>query len=348
MKSEQECIEYLIELAGDIEHGEYYYTSHCLGVYTFLKQMQSPVEVCLAGLYHSIYGTQYFDPNLEVSRSTITDLIGERAEDLVYTLCSIDDRDVTVLKNINNYSERKYKDLSYICYANLLDQAQTLVNDQSLKALIKEYEVLISNNFSNSTVDLGTDEKIFKIFDNILTNSEIDWLHSFCLNANYKCEHSSSPFGYERDSRFASNISKKQLQDTGILNTISKLSSELGVKLYIGKSYINHYQLMTSTERHTDSSFGNNFTILIFCNKYWEETWGGELKIYEENSNIHKIVDYVPGRILFFDSRIEHKVMPLTHAAKKDRFTIAVKCSNIEGLNNLISMYGNDSILEIP
>ena len=38
--------------------------------------------------------------------------------------------------------------------------------------------------------------------------------------------------------------------------------------------------------------------------------------------------------------------MPLTHAAKKDRFTIAVKCSNIEGLQNLISMYG-DEIVDI-
>ena len=101
---------------------------------------------------------------------------------------------------------------------------------------------------------------------------------------------------------------------------------------------------MTSTGRHTDSALPNTFTILIFCNKYWEEPWGGELKIYKDKSKTHSIIDYVAGRVVVFDSRIEHKVMPLTHAAKKDRFTIAVKCSNIEGLQHLISMYGDEIV----
>ena len=34
----------------------------------------------------------------------------------------------------------------------------------------------------------------------------------------------------------------------------------------------------------------------------WDESWGGELKIYEENGPVHKVVDYAPGRIIVFDS----------------------------------------------
>ena len=62
---------------------------------------------------------------------------------------------------------------------------------------------------------------------------------------------------------------------------------------------------MTSTSKHTDSALPNTFTILIFCNKYWEEPWGGELKIYKDKSKTHSIIDYVSGRVVIFDSRIE-------------------------------------------
>ena len=67
-------------------------------------------------------------------------------------------------------------------------------------------------------------------------------------------------------------------------------------------------------------------TILIFANKYWEESWGGELKIYEDqNSIVNRVIDFVPGRIIIFDSKIEHKVLPLTPCAKNDRFSLAIK-----------------------
>lgn len=342
MKSEQDCIEFLIKNCLGVEHGRDYYISHCLGVYTFLKQLSAPTEVCLAGLFHSIYGNEFFNPNLNLTRDLVKDYIGERSEDLSYTFCNLENRDVAILKNTNNFDERKRKDLLFVNYANLVDQSWS-ISDSNLDSLILEYQKVLSSN----QIDIGSTNKSIEIYDDIINNSDLDWLHTFCLNAEYKCEHSSSPLGYEKDSRFSSRMFKEEMNSSGVLQIVKKISELIGQTLYIGNCYINHYQLMTSTARHTDSSFPNTFTILIFCNKYWEESWGGELKIYEENSKIHRVIDYVPGRVIFFDSRIEHKVLPLTHSAKKDRFTIAIKCSNIEGLANLSNMYGEANIIKV-
>ena len=220
-----------------------------------------------------------------------------------------------------------------------MDQSQSL-DDPKLKSLLTEYQSALS-----STSPVFNDTKnIIEIYDDLISSSDLDWMHTYCLNSQFTCGHASNPLGYERDSRFSSQITNNNLESSGVLSVVKSVSEQLKQKLYIGNCYINHYQLMTSTSKHTDSALPNTFTILIFCNKYWEEPWGGELKIYKDKSKTHSIIDYVSGRVVIFDSRIEHKVMPLTHAAKKDRFTIAVKCSNIEGLQNLISMYGDEIV----
>ena len=47
---------------------------------------------------------------------------------------------------------------------------------------------------------------------------------------------------------------------------------------------------------------------------------------FQENIKI----DYSPGRIIVFDSKLEHKAMPITPYAKSDRFTLAIKLSIID------------------
>ena len=46
-----------------------YFYDHCYGVYSFLKERALPEYVCLAGLYHSIYGTEYFKPGVNINRA---------------------------------------------------------------------------------------------------------------------------------------------------------------------------------------------------------------------------------------------------------------------------------------
>jgi len=68
--------------------------AHLQGTHDLLEAWGNPPAICLAGLFHSIYGTYAFDKrSADMSmRDTIRDHIGTRAEALVYAFCVTDRR----------------------------------------------------------------------------------------------------------------------------------------------------------------------------------------------------------------------------------------------------------------
>lgn len=84
--------DYLVSVGADqIPHWETRFLSHLIGVYRDLKDWGAEEHVYLAGLFHSIYGTEMFQGfALPLSeRSVIRELIGERAERLAYVNCAL-------------------------------------------------------------------------------------------------------------------------------------------------------------------------------------------------------------------------------------------------------------------
>ena len=78
--------------ADDISHSEKTYVAHGIGVYNDLKAWGCAVEICDAGLFHSIYGTELFQKfALPLDRrDEVQALIGDRAERLAYLNCVMD------------------------------------------------------------------------------------------------------------------------------------------------------------------------------------------------------------------------------------------------------------------
>ena len=78
--------------ADGIEHSEKTYLAHGIGVYNDLKSWGCESQVCDAGLFHSIYGTELFQKfALTIERrGEVRALIGERAERLAYLNCAMD------------------------------------------------------------------------------------------------------------------------------------------------------------------------------------------------------------------------------------------------------------------
>jgi hypothetical protein len=65
---------------------------HLQGVWTLLKKWNNPESICLAGLYHSVYSTGGFEQQLIslTERNSISQLIGDEAEQLTYLFCACD------------------------------------------------------------------------------------------------------------------------------------------------------------------------------------------------------------------------------------------------------------------
>jgi hypothetical protein len=78
--------------AEQVGHTHKSYLAHLIGVYRDMESAGCTLEVCRAGMFHSIYGTerfQRFSLPLE-RRADVRALIGERAERLAYINCAMD------------------------------------------------------------------------------------------------------------------------------------------------------------------------------------------------------------------------------------------------------------------
>ena len=85
--------DFLIELGvGTVDHTKKTYLAHLIGVYRLMEADGCSAEVCRAGMFHSIYGTERFQGfKLPLERRPdVRSLIGERAERLAYLNCAMD------------------------------------------------------------------------------------------------------------------------------------------------------------------------------------------------------------------------------------------------------------------
>ncbi|HTU89766.1 MAG TPA: hypothetical protein VMF69_06705 [Gemmataceae bacterium] len=89
----KQLTDFLLELGTEqVSHTDKSYLAHNIGVYNYMKARGCTEELCRAGLFHSIYGTELFQRfalPLE-RRPEVRTLIGERAERLAYLNCAMD------------------------------------------------------------------------------------------------------------------------------------------------------------------------------------------------------------------------------------------------------------------
>ncbi|KAK5997617.1 hypothetical protein PT974_02981 [Cladobotryum mycophilum] len=104
-------------------HGEKSFYQHLFNVYSFLKSQSLPDEVCDAGLFHSVYGTEFYHfQSTSITRDVVCGYIGEYAEELAYIFCGLrKDRFGSILNNTPGWSERQHLDLCRLEYANFWD-----------------------------------------------------------------------------------------------------------------------------------------------------------------------------------------------------------------------------------
>jgi hypothetical protein len=75
-----------------IAHTGKSYLAHLVALYRLMESRGCTQELCRAGMFHSIYGTERFQGfTLPLARrSEVRELIGERAERLAYLNCAMD------------------------------------------------------------------------------------------------------------------------------------------------------------------------------------------------------------------------------------------------------------------
>jgi hypothetical protein len=110
--------EFLISLdANKTRHSGRTLFEHLKGVHDLLRDWDNNSHVCLAGLFHSIYGTQVFKHQSLDDRGRLREMIGDYAEFLVHCFST---RDRPLFASIEDPKVRAH--LMEIEAANLLEQ----------------------------------------------------------------------------------------------------------------------------------------------------------------------------------------------------------------------------------
>jgi hypothetical protein len=93
MKSFKQLTDFLVSLGVDkVPHTNEVFLAHLIGVYRDLQSWDCDEDLCRAGLFHSIYGTERFQAfSLPLERrGDVRELIGPRAERLAYLNSAMD------------------------------------------------------------------------------------------------------------------------------------------------------------------------------------------------------------------------------------------------------------------
>lgn len=122
---EQSAITYIKENTISLKHSGQSFFDHLYNTFLILKTHNLPEDICIAGLFHSIYGTEFYRPNLKINESEIVAIIGNRANHLIKCF-SENNRYEKILSNYFNLSIEDDLFLTYILYANEIEQARRI------------------------------------------------------------------------------------------------------------------------------------------------------------------------------------------------------------------------------
>jgi hypothetical protein len=112
---------FLKNLTEKLPHSNRSFWDHLYNTGYLLWKLGEPEYISDAGLYHSIYDTAYYKAGLNITREQVKELIGEKAENLVYIFCNLENR-TDALLNRQDIPKDIHLDLLKIEYANIIEQ----------------------------------------------------------------------------------------------------------------------------------------------------------------------------------------------------------------------------------
>lgn len=123
---EDDAIAVMLNASRGIKHSGELFSDHLIATSAILAKLGAPKYLCDAALYHSAYGTSYFQVDTSFNKDGLVQLIGEKAEKLVDIFCKTENRIPSIIENRGGWGTETYRDLLLLEYANLLEQEPRL------------------------------------------------------------------------------------------------------------------------------------------------------------------------------------------------------------------------------
>jgi hypothetical protein len=125
---------------GELEHDSHVpFLSHLIGTRRVLGSWGARDALCDAGLFHSVYGTEYFEPARTPEREAVVAVIGAEAERVAWLWCEIRrstidlDRRCVRLRHdgsVEALTAREVADLAELWAADTVEQIDRMTPDE--------------------------------------------------------------------------------------------------------------------------------------------------------------------------------------------------------------------------
>ena len=125
---------------GELQHDSHVpFLSHLIGTRRVLAGWGARPELCDAGLFHSVYGTEFFEPEQRADRAGVTAIIGPEAERIAWLWCSIErttvDPDAATVRlradgSIEPLTPGEVADLATLWAADTVEQIARMTPDE--------------------------------------------------------------------------------------------------------------------------------------------------------------------------------------------------------------------------
>lgn len=182
---------------------------------------------------------------------------------------------------------------------------------------------------------------MIEVVDNKLTYSDREEIYDWVLSSSFKYNRISSQNSTQRT--FVSEYSLDEIKKSKLFNFIQSKFYLRIKNLRIHRMYTNICNPGEYYEMHVDSNLDDQITILYYPNMEWDKNHGGETVFYDQDGlEPIKMVNYIPGRLILFDSKIPHRSNTVNFTTSNKRFSVAIKLLN----KNDTRYYLNDRSLE--
>ena len=131
--------------------------------------------------------------------------------------------------------------------------------------------------------------------------------------------------------RSSINTVVNRMKDCEIyFDMLDRIEDYVEKKFYLERIDFNLQHSFCDGTSHTDGEEGE-FTIMYMPNLTWEDEWGGQFQLLDDNGGVVEEHDYVPGRTLIFPSEIPHRGLGPRHPYVY-RYTVVWRVKLLESI----------------
>lgn len=162
---------------------------------------------------------------------------------------------------------------------------------------------------------LSTSDNLFvDIYDEVFSYQEREYFETEMYNSSYRYDqpgaHTTKHLPW---THLHKRLSVDEINSFGffknenVVKILSRYKVEIVTTGWFNLSLQNSINQIHSDIQDAPCNDSNQLTLMYYATNTWQESYGGETFFYNKRLEKEIVVDYIPGRIIIFDSKIPHK-----------------------------------------